>query len=120
MLIGSVALVNWFSDKCLSKLSLRLAEQYSSVTGNSSAFETGTLNITTFYYSHLGDGDFFCFLDSLCAKEYVCVCNLMNESVVLFTSLLSPNSKNKKEKETTYFLEAILINALLQNSGIRE
>lgn len=42
----------------------------------------------------------------------------MNESVVLFTSLLSPNLKNKKDKETTYFLEEILINALLQNSGI--
>lgn len=118
MLIGSVALVKWFSDKCLSKLSLRPTEQCSSVTGNSSAFETGTLNITTFYYSHLGDGDFFTFL-TVCVQN-VCVCNLMNESVVLLTSLLSPNSKNKKEKETTYFLEAILINALLQNSGIRK
>lgn len=63
---------------------------------------------------------FFYFLESLCAKEYVCVCSLMNESVVLFTSQFSPNPKNKKEKETTYFLKAILINALFQNSGIRK
>lgn len=63
---------------------------------------------------------FFYFLDSLCAKEYVCVCNLMNESVVLFTSLLPPSPKNKMEKEPTYFLETILINALLQNSSIRK
>lgn len=44
---------------------------------------------------------FFYFFDSLCAKEYVCVCDLMNETVVLFTLLLSPNPKNKKKKETT-------------------
>lgn len=50
VLIGSVVLVNLFSDKCLSKVSLRPTEQCSDVTGNPSAFETGTLNITAFYY----------------------------------------------------------------------
>lgn len=42
---------------------------------------------------------FFYFLDSLYVKEYVCVCNLMKGSLVLFTSPLCPNPKNKKEKE---------------------
>lgn len=42
---------------------------------------------------------FFDFLDSLYVKEYVCVCNLINGSVVLFTSLLCPNPKNKKGEE---------------------
>lgn len=54
-----MALVNRFGDKCLSKLSLRPTEQCSGVRGNSGAFKTGTLNIITFFNSHLGDGDLF-------------------------------------------------------------
>jgi len=56
--IGSVTLVNGFGDKSLSKLSLR-PSQCSGVTGNSGALKTGTLNIITFFYSHLDDGDLF-------------------------------------------------------------
>lgn len=95
--------VNWFSDKCLSKFSLRPTEQCSGMTGNSGAFKTGTLNIITFFIHTWVMVIFFYFLDSLYVKEYVCVCNLMNGSVVLFTSLLCPNSKNKKEKEKPHF-----------------
>lgn len=59
----------------------------------------------------------FNFLDSLRVKERVCVCvcvcvkeciyvcNLMNGSFVLVTSLLCPNPRNKNEKEKPHFLE---------------
>lgn len=43
---------------------------------------------------------FFYFLYSVYVKEHVCVCDLINESVVLFNLLLHPNPKNKKEKAT--------------------
>lgn len=43
---------------------------------------------------------FFYFLNSVYVKEHVCVCDLINESVVLFNLLLHPNPKNKKEKAT--------------------
>lgn len=62
---------------------------------------------------------FFDFLDSLYVKEYVCVCNLINGSVVLFTSLLCPNPKNRKGEEKPHFLETIVINAFLASGKRR-